>query len=826
MDPLINRSAIWCRLLWKDYRQVRNALLGTFGMLVSLQLLYLTLQLVFQGRDMFLFEQGYLLTLLAPTFAAIACSGLLVGHERQSGTWAWSSSLPVGWKAALASKTVVWIASSLVMLGLLLGIYALLWQIVVQAGGVPRGSPESRWQFTIAMILLTSIEVFVLFNIACLLWNDTLLAMMAAAVVVIASQIIAGAAAEQIVAGAGLYTRYEVAYLTVVVSLASVATLIASILLCVAFRWRWTSGQFASVWFPSVQSRAPVTWPGQETAWSTYAQHSKQPGEFRMLLTHGLRSAVGLRVMVLLSVLLISVTTDWNEFSLIFAAIAASLLLGITTFSGDRALARERFFADRGTSWVRLLLGHTLPGFIATTFVLVCIKSGDPTKFQADTGALALIVLPYSAFAIGILTALCLANAVVGTALGVLMTAFCFFCYLGVETYWFAWSGTHGVTLFGIPISLSIVACGIVVQMRRNIVWDRPGGLATLLVTLSAGVLVPLLLCFSLGFLSVPHVPWQGVPPDKVRWTSQTKLPAFNVVLPSVSLNTASPDQGLSLGTEAAESLEAEEWQIALQKLQAELDEPQLFLPATFPLLEKHSMLIEWTALVAAVATDKRDAEVALAAWRYNRDLLDLAAADAELAARSLGARIKAYEQWTHLRTADITFLAEHADPAELLPDHLPSEVWDAALKNRWTIRKMFLDDLQPTANTPVENFTASNLAEILNTGRSVAPMSLKGLRQSSNTHIQRSFTGYDEQAVLPARWFPPLRWYLERRLALQLSNELYTVPNPYEEASWSVAAQVAAHDPVYILLPALGELETHVRQRIAALSEPDPETP
>src|SRR5687768_9703878 len=112
-------SVVWSRLLWKDYRQVLPALVGSSVMLACLLLIYLGMQLITPGQDMSLFSQAYAIVLLAPVFSAIACSGLLIGHERQTRTWNWTSSLPVEWSSALTSKALVWFVSSLLMLGCL-----------------------------------------------------------------------------------------------------------------------------------------------------------------------------------------------------------------------------------------------------------------------------------------------------------------------------------------------------------------------------------------------------------------------------------------------------------------------------------------------------------------------------------------------------------------------------------------------------------------------------------------------------------------------------------------------------------------------------------
>src|SRR5690349_6329113 len=126
----MNQTPPWRHLLWKDFHQVRPALVGSLGILACLQLLYLVLQLFANGTGMQTFQHTYTLALLAPTLAAIACSGLLIGHERQTRTWNWSSSLPLDWRWALASKFIVWFVSSLAMVAILLALYGLLYQVV------------------------------------------------------------------------------------------------------------------------------------------------------------------------------------------------------------------------------------------------------------------------------------------------------------------------------------------------------------------------------------------------------------------------------------------------------------------------------------------------------------------------------------------------------------------------------------------------------------------------------------------------------------------------------------------------------------------------
>ena len=107
-------STLWFHLLWKDFRQVRMLIVGVAIVEACMQLMMGTFESMWPA-EMALFSLNAInIALATPTLLAIGCSGVLIGQERQTGSWTWSSSLPVSWRQSLASKTLVWFGASLV----------------------------------------------------------------------------------------------------------------------------------------------------------------------------------------------------------------------------------------------------------------------------------------------------------------------------------------------------------------------------------------------------------------------------------------------------------------------------------------------------------------------------------------------------------------------------------------------------------------------------------------------------------------------------------------------------------------------------------------
>ena len=90
------RPSLWFALLWKDFQQVKSTFIAVLAGVFVVQLLLL-FSAGFAPNDesrMALFGGTVTFACIAPILLALGCGGMLIGQERQSGTWAWSSSLP------------------------------------------------------------------------------------------------------------------------------------------------------------------------------------------------------------------------------------------------------------------------------------------------------------------------------------------------------------------------------------------------------------------------------------------------------------------------------------------------------------------------------------------------------------------------------------------------------------------------------------------------------------------------------------------------------------------------------------------------------------
>src|SRR5690606_16709912 len=113
---------------------------------------------------------------IAPILFAIGAGGMLVGHERQSGSWEWSSSLPSSWRSALTSKLIVATAGAIVtgaVLAVIPGVLLLTGRLVVDNTSLVLALVSGM---TIVLVL----EVIAYCFLASLLMRETLTALVIA----------------------------------------------------------------------------------------------------------------------------------------------------------------------------------------------------------------------------------------------------------------------------------------------------------------------------------------------------------------------------------------------------------------------------------------------------------------------------------------------------------------------------------------------------------------------------------------------------------------------------------------------------------------------
>jgi len=121
-------------LLWKEFRQVWQLIVGIVIIQAFVQLMLGLLEML-PSEMVGLSQSAINIALASPSLLAIACCGALIGQKRQTGCWAWSSSLPVTWWQSLVSKLIVWIGASTASLALLLCVAAIALNMNHQALG-------------------------------------------------------------------------------------------------------------------------------------------------------------------------------------------------------------------------------------------------------------------------------------------------------------------------------------------------------------------------------------------------------------------------------------------------------------------------------------------------------------------------------------------------------------------------------------------------------------------------------------------------------------------------------------------------------------------
>ena len=504
-------------LLWKDYRQMRPALLGCWAILTSILLFMCILQLVSRRGEIILAD-SILIVLSAPTLAAMAASGILIGHERQTRTWNWTSSIPVPWVSSLVSKTVVWFASSVMMVATLWIVYTLL-MLLCRVWGMD-AYPIQPWitpQIVVMTVLVVPLIVYICFSYAALLWNDTLSAFVGASLVVGAIFILLSDPVPRILladrwGGTASSNTQLLGMFLVLVGL----VLLPFVLMVRAYEWRWTSGQLASIGWGRRLS-APVSAVQRRIAWHSYGMSGESPGEFRMLLTHAISISLGTRLMISLGTFaLVALASGGNRNSggVELAAIMGAALMGVTAFAADQSLSAYKFFADRGVRWVKLLFAHLLPPLVlAMVPVVVASSIGHGHWLAPVCSALAV-------FCVGVFCSLCSSMALLSVCMTVGALMLAGLAAATLESIWNQFLQDSVPYYLSITILIAeflVLVVAFVNLVRRWLIHDRVYGVAHYVATLLVGVIGTHVAAVCLCFLTVPSVPWQGAKESNIR---------------------------------------------------------------------------------------------------------------------------------------------------------------------------------------------------------------------------------------------------------------------------------------------------------------------
>lgn len=489
MDTIpFQRSGHGYCLLWKDFMQVRPTLIAILCGGLVMQLLLLVAERWFDHAQ----EATPIIACLAPILFALGASGMLVGHERQSGSWEWSSSLPVSWRSALTSKLIVTVAGAIVTGAVL----AVIPVITLLTGRWVVDNPSTVVVFISGMTVIALLEVIAYCFLASLLIRETLTALVIAGLVLgvaqVATPAFSHAIAMERLVGSGL-TPVFVSFL--ISSVASLGIMAIGLFAMVAtFRWRWTVGQRTVFGMRASATAAAV--PSTAYVYSS----TESPNSWWVLIRLAMASSLWLRVsaVALGSLALL----DLSDVTLV-PLVLGSGILGLSAFEGDHAHQRYRFLADRGIAPWKLVVSRL---GVAFTWMLGlwCIRAYSGLTSAGPGGILA-SELCSLAFLVSALAAICFRNPVVAATVAMVVFIGGLMAYglswnYGIElTRQFGSATDYEVfdkvlrmtTLMLLPLTMLVFLVAIFRAARRWIVVDGLHLPLTFIAALAVGLVLP-----------------------------------------------------------------------------------------------------------------------------------------------------------------------------------------------------------------------------------------------------------------------------------------------------------------------------------------------
>jgi hypothetical protein len=477
---LMQRSGPWSCLLWKDFRQVSPTLIAvTLGGL-AMQLL-LVAAVIWGDENQELGSLAPVIACVAPVLFAIGACGMLVGHERQSGSWEWSSSLPVSWGYALSSKLLVSLSGA-VFIAMLLAIVPVTLLLV---GHLVIENTSLVMVYVSGMTLIALLEVVAYFFIATLLMRETLTALVIAGLGLCIGQVAIPALALAIASDRLIRWGLTPDFANTLISYsASFGILVFGMFaMLVTFRWRWTTGQRSSFLM-----RANATAAAAPTAAYVYSTQNS-PGSWRVLLKLALTSSFWLRLSAVAAASLLMfglepITSSWG-----FGLALGSGLLGLSAFEGDQAQQRYRFLADRGLAPWKLVVSRLgiasawMFGLWCGCLVLpITSPMALPITIAQAERMIMTIVLSSLAFLVSALATICLRKPVVAATATFVVFAVGLGSYVYAIEYaversklvgvWLDQDALFGLTLFWSPMAMLVLLVAIFRAARRWMVFD------------------------------------------------------------------------------------------------------------------------------------------------------------------------------------------------------------------------------------------------------------------------------------------------------------------------------------------------------------------
>jgi hypothetical protein len=767
----ITKPSLWGALVWKDFQQVKQ----TFAaVLIGLFFAQLVLMVAANGTVEEFNKQGFLqgtilCASIAPILLAIGCSGMLVGQERQSGTWAWSSSLPVAWQTALLSKLSISLLGTLAATIPLTIVPLVLWYTGQFAPKVD--SIVTVYSFGLSFLVFLEVTVFC--YLTTLLMRETLTALAAAGVGLLALHLVLG------LTDVGELWRGEFSFVyALIINLA-----VGTIVMVITFAWRWRIGQQATLF----SSRGSIAiGPPSKMAFLVFAQPS--PSEWRVMLRHSFANSFWLRGCCVIGCVLATLMME-EGFALIVGVIAISIL-GVSVFDGDQTLNRFRFLADRGITPWKLAVSRlivVLPWVFLTMLfgmiVPIALKGNDQ---QLVWGLLSVVSTGTLAFLVGALASLCFRKSVVaitiamvGCVVAVAATV-SFFAAIESSINYAVPQLTMKLSkllVLGVPFSVLALVVSILLLCKPWIVLESAKLTRHFAWIVPVSLLLPVTIASTFGFLTVPLVEWQGDKTDRSIYeqslqmmNASANLASAEVVWTPVEptqpwLDLSKPWLRNSIGTLSilASARNGTFEQIAqtstgvVNEIQGELelagaDSSQSVMdvlksrvPDVVEAISKSKnsqygdpLLDNKIARVAAMATlalrGGNESELSLALWKSNREFQEIAAGDSDR-----------YSLRTYASRSVSMFLLNQLSDSEV-----------EKLGGREVVASLIPSECDERAATMSETRSTVSMQRMVVWG----------------------YTNQDGTTVIYPQWnifrlYPPLSWFAERELALELDRVL-----------------------------------------------------
>jgi hypothetical protein len=557
--------------LWKDSRQILTVLLAVIGGITLIQLTFIAARFLVDGPMTWnsLIETTLTLAGVGSLLTIIGSAAMMIGHERQTGTWGWASSLPTSWAQTLASKLIVSFVSS-VLVGLSLCCVPLIVYTLRQSE-ISFSLPDSNYYHT--TIVAVFFQAWAFFFLATLLFKDPMTGMVCAGVVSVLIQIVAGAWG----------IEYRATESSTLIFVQASITLIAFGSMIGVYRWRWRLGQHSE--FSLRQENVSCVVPAK----AVYV--FSNPSEWRMLLSLSAQNMLVLRVLLAVSSTLFlawlssQLPAKGIEFIGVILALV-SLGFGSTAFMGDQANGRFRFMADRGVNPIamvtsRLAVPWCLLVLCLFTSLLLSIgpdlvlPNGVPKYWSNLSVELFFVwcLIVCCCFSVGALASLCFRQPIIACfSAGIvsLMTAILLgnmASMIKPDIAWI-WKNTLAWMIF-VPFLLLFVTYR---SARKWIVFERVNLFWGFTATCGLSMFFPFFLSATFSFWMVPTIPNAELLMAQSALDIEP-LPPLGPVLEALTLDLEpDPDESKSQYKDRL----AEQSAVAIAKAKEALEQPKV----------------------------------------------------------------------------------------------------------------------------------------------------------------------------------------------------------------------------------------------------------